>query len=271
MISWDWRNTRRSKDSFAGKDELRKHRPHLTTTGRGFTLIELLVGLGIIAILLAILLPSVGKARRQARLTNCASNLRQIVMAMNSYAARHNGIYPMVDMPGTGANMWDVPIFYTDEVLKEGVDLRTFYCPAVLDTTFSPSSWDYYGNFRIVGYNVWVERKNGADLIPPSNTYSGTRMKIVEPRPAEPFAGPRGTSDLRGLKNPVITDIVGSTGVTPPGDARLDSSNPYNMSSSHMNGPTMLGVNQGYSDGHVEMRGPQQVAPYYFGNHWNWR
>ncbi len=61
---------------------------------RGFTLIELLVVVAIIVLLVSILMPSLGRARYQARLTSCASNLRQIVVAGNSFAADNDGLYP---------------------------------------------------------------------------------------------------------------------------------------------------------------------------------
>jgi prepilin-type N-terminal cleavage/methylation domain-containing protein/prepilin-type processing-associated H-X9-DG protein len=53
---------------------------------RAFTLIELLVVVSIIALLIAMLLPSMSRARKQARATACASNLRSLGLAVHAYA-----------------------------------------------------------------------------------------------------------------------------------------------------------------------------------------
>lgn len=71
---------------------------------RAFTLVELLVVIGIIAVLISLLLPALGRVQRQARMTACMSNQRQLVSALTMYCQENKGFFP----GGPGTNVyWD--------------------------------------------------------------------------------------------------------------------------------------------------------------------
>src|SRR5262245_26599211 len=59
-----------------------------------FTLVELLVVIGIIAILIGVLLPTLGRARMSAKSVQCLSNLRSIGQGVFLYATMHKGVLP---------------------------------------------------------------------------------------------------------------------------------------------------------------------------------
>src|SRR3954467_4457171 len=93
---------------------------------RAFTLVELLVVIGIIALLIAILLPALQKAKTQARAIMCLSNMRQMSMAFSMYQQESKGksFYYRADYP----------TFWMSVLLKfQGKNARIRLCPETPD------------------------------------------------------------------------------------------------------------------------------------------
>ena len=107
------------------------------TTVKAFTLIELLVVISIIALLIGILLPALGAARRTAQDIKCKSNVRQEVLAVHAYAADNKDFFPIAlsyspEAPSSrGADfMHFVLIPYVGGGEGTGEYTQTFRCPS---------------------------------------------------------------------------------------------------------------------------------------------
>ena len=123
---------------------------------RAFTLIELLVVMVIIALLVGLLLPALGRAQEEARKTQCRSNLRQIGLGMIMYKTDNNGWFPAVYGTGTRGLQDPAVGAYNTNTLPGGgrlVDVHSLPIWATFSTCKAAASPQMYimANENIVG------------------------------------------------------------------------------------------------------------------------
>jgi prepilin-type N-terminal cleavage/methylation domain-containing protein/prepilin-type processing-associated H-X9-DG protein len=211
----------------------------------GFTLIELLVVISIIALLISLLMPAIGKARDTARGAVCASSLRQVFLAFPVYAQENTDHFPVPAAPSaavvngvtsSSANEWHVKLGETMAWGGPGVftmrntsgtavkryGWNILKCPGEMGSTLQPSLYNrtyfemengrssYVMNFSTLRRNSLDQQYYG---IPRKGWNNGPRMPVSQsgrPIILTPSEGPL-VMDISEDSNAYVDGYFGGT------------------------------------------------------------
>jgi prepilin-type N-terminal cleavage/methylation domain-containing protein/prepilin-type processing-associated H-X9-DG protein len=221
----------------------------------GFTLIELLVVVGIIAILAAMLLPALARARDQATRVQCASNLRQWGNALLMYAANNRGAFPYngpaiaPGIPMGGKDIaWNSTVvqdffqgyLIRNKTLAQRSGENILFCPSENwhreiqnDTLLTGGLVGFFYMPHRYLYNAITNSGNVMDYTPAGNGWV-TKKKFSE-------------HDKRA---PIASDMIQFNSV--------DGS--WARYSAHCRGNTVIGANYLFEDGHVSWRDMKEIG-----------
>ncbi len=232
----------------------------------GFTLVELLVVIGVIAILIALLLPALAAAREAAKRVVCASNLRQLGAAEFMYANENKGWLTRCFFVNSGNHecwpqAWAEPL-WEDFGVRTGISIGdyatqtaggqtyTFPQPKIMTCPSVETGWNVF-NFNSawgpVFYSDYIYIGNPA--YPPSNPPGNGSASTSASYWSDYNMVPAKVSDSKSSEKFLAGDIV----VAPPGMPGYISTN-HNPVGYTTDRRSFRGVNQLFLDGHVSWK-----------------
>lgn len=242
------------------------------TSRTGFTLVEILVVIGIIAILIALLLPALARAREQANRTACMNNVRQLAIAAIAYANDNKGIFPLEASENFSIPLLNInQLFLSPDVFR--VDMyvlmktgpRNFtpspanqnsYYDKVWTCPSQPSRWSV--SAATTGTTAWPATIRTSYMYLGNGFYwAGTKKVTFNSFQKDPNRRPH-RMGVKGPALPLFSDEISSSNQTsifgiPIGFLTAPQVAGLRINHTDRRTPTRVaGANQSFTDGHAE-------------------